>query len=69
MADAEKTTDDIIEDIAANPKRVRGDSGELEEHPIPDLIALKKFQTSSAAAKRRGFPLRLFRTSPPGADR
>lgn len=42
---------DKLKESAAGPKRVRGDAGEVEQHPIKDLIELDKHLKSTAASK------------------
>jgi len=75
-ADAE-TEDDTPASIAAaitesakGPRRARGEAGEVEQHPIPDLIAADKYARSRAAADRaadRGLGVKFVQLRPPGA--
>ncbi len=44
-----------IEKNAAAPKRVKGDSGEVEQHSLSELIEVEKFLASKKAAKAKGF--------------
>jgi hypothetical protein len=68
MADElDQAIEDALTAGVANPKRVRGDMGEVETHSIPDLIALDKYRRGRA----RGNPLghvKLTKLIPPGAD-
>ena len=58
---------DIIRDAAASPKRVRGDQGEVESHPLTEQIAADRYLNSKQAMKKgRGF--RMTKISPPGAS-
>lgn len=59
--------DDLIDDIAANPKKVTGDAGSVEEHPIPDLLALRKARQAEEAAAKPARGLRFTKLIPPGA--
>ena len=56
-----------IEESAKNPKRARGDSGEVEAHPLPDQIAADRYLNSKKAAKAKGSGLKLSKLVPPGA--
>ena len=49
--DIEKT---IIENAVA-PKKVKGDSGEVEQHSLSELIEVEKFLASKRAVKVKGF--------------
>ncbi len=56
--------DEIVSKIGENalgPKRVRGDSGEIEQHPIKDQIEADRYTRSRSAMKKGlGFTLRKF---------
>ena len=41
--------EDAIEENAQQPRRVRGDEGEVEQHPLADQIAADRFLSSKAA--------------------
>lgn len=45
------TVAEAITESALNPKRVRGDEGEIEQHPIKDLIEADKYLQSKAMGK------------------
>lgn len=57
---------DALTAAIAGPKRVKGDAGEVEQHPLPDLIAAEKYAASRCAgtSPRRG--LRITKLIPPG---
>lgn len=55
-----------IEENAAAPKRVRGDSGEVEQHSLLDQIAADKYLASKAAVKS-GFGFKMTKIASPGA--
>ena len=57
---------DAISENAKGPKRVRGDSSEVEQHDLDDLIAADKYLASKAAATSKGLGIRLTKTVPPG---
>ncbi len=50
-----ETIEQIIEKNAAAPKRVKGDSGEVEQHSLSELIEVEKFIASKKATKAKGF--------------
>ena len=64
MADLEQ----VIQDVAKNPHKAKGDSGSMETHKLPDLIEAQKFLSASTAVDSN--PLRGLRFSkfnPPGS--
>jgi len=65
MADDLTTT---IQTNAAGPKRARGDSSEMEQHPLPDQIAADRYLKSKAASQASGcLGLRVQKLVPPGS--
>jgi hypothetical protein len=44
-----------IEKNATTPKKVKGDSGEVEQHSLSELIEVEKFLASKNAVKSKGF--------------
>ena len=63
--------DDIenqLRENAAGPKRAKGDSGEMEQHPLPDQIAADRYLASKQAAKNKGIGIKLVKLSPSGAE-
>jgi len=56
-----------IEESAAGPKRARGDSGEMEQHPLPDQIAADRYLEAKKAS-RKGLGIRTTKLVPPGAS-
>ena len=55
-----------IKENAEGPRRVRGDSAEMEQHPLKDQIEADRYLKSTEAVKQgRGF--RLTKLVPPGA--
>lgn len=63
----EDSADTILQN-AASPKRVKGDSAEVEQHPLPDQIEAVRFANAAKATKRKNAGLKLFKLVPPGAD-
>ena len=55
-----------IQESAQAPRRVRGDSGEMEQHSLPDQIEADRYLNSKRAAKK-GVGVRFTKLSPPGA--
>ena len=55
-----------IAENAANPKRAKGDSGEIEQHSLQDQIAADRYLAAKNAAKRKGLPFRTTKLVPPG---
>lgn len=56
---------DAIEQNALGPKKATGDTGSMEQHPIPDQIAADKY-VKSKDANTRGLPIRYVKFVPPG---
>lgn len=58
---------DKIEEAAQKPLNVRGDLGQVEQHPLPDQIAADRYLSSKDAVDKlphRG--IRFNRLQPPG---
>jgi len=55
-----------IESNATGPKKVTGDSGSVEQHPITDQIAAEKHLASKQAARSKGLGIKLIKISPDG---
>ena len=60
--------DDQIRENAAGPKRARGDSAEVEQHPLRDQIEADRYLNSKKAARSSGLGVRRSKLVPPGAD-
>lgn len=58
--------DQAIADNAAGPKQATGDTGSVEQHPLPDQIAADKYLAAKKAARRRGKGVSLTKLVPPG---
>ena len=57
-----------ISDNAAQPKRARGDSGEVEQHSLKDQIEVDRYLASKKAMRKKRKGLGLTKLVPPGAD-
>ena len=62
-----ETLDDTIRDSANGPRRVRGDSGEVEQHNLKDQIEADRYLNSKQAVKN-GLGVRMSKLVPPGAS-
>ena len=60
--------DQTIKDNAAGPKRAKGDSAEMEQHPLPDQIAADRYLQSKNATKTKGLGIALKKLVPPGTS-
>ncbi len=60
------TVSDKIQESATGPKRVKGDSGEVEQHSLADQIAADKHLGAKAAVSGRKLGIRFGRLIPPG---
>lgn len=60
--------DDTIADNAKGPAKAAGDSGSMEQHPLPDQIAADRYLQSKKAARGNGIGIKLTKLSPPGTD-
>ena len=64
---AEEIENAIIEN-AQGPAKASGDSGSMEQHPLPDQIAADRYLESKNAARGKGLGIRLKKLVPPGTD-
>lgn len=60
--------DDTIEENAKGPAKATGDSGSVEQHPIPDQIAADRYLQSKKAARNKGLGVKFSKLVPPGTD-
>lgn len=58
--------DSAIKTNAKGPKRARGDSGEVEQHKLPEQIAADKYLESKKASRAKGLGVKLAKVSPGG---
>ena len=59
--------DSAIKTNAEGPAKASGDSGSVEQHPLPDQIAADKHLASKQAASGKGLGIRRIKLSPSGA--
>ncbi len=64
---SDELKDTIIEN-AQGPKRAKGDSGEVEQHALPELIEADRYLNAKKAAKAKGLGVRMSKLVPPGAN-
>lgn len=65
MAETDLST--AIATNAAGPAKAAGDSGSMEQHPLPDQIAADRYLAAKNAATR-GLGIRHVKLVPPGAS-
>lgn len=61
------TLQQSIEENAAGPKKVKGDSGEVEQHALKDQIEAARFLASQKAASGKGLGVKVSKMVSPGA--
>ena len=67
MPDPQPTTlEQAIRENASGPAKAQGDSGSVEQHPLPDQIEADRYLASKQAAAKPGLGLRLVKLAPPG---
>lgn len=54
-------------DVTIDPKRVRGDEGEVESHSIRDQISADKYAKSKSSLSGDYWPIKRAIIKPPGA--
>jgi len=57
---------DSIEDRAKQPKKVTGDAGSVEQHPINDQIDAERYEKNKEAVEKPHRGLRFTKMIPPG---
>ena len=57
-----------IRENAAGPKRAQGDSGSVEQHPLPDQVVADRYLVSKEAVKKPSKGLRFTKLVPPGTS-
>ncbi|MBN1909113.1 MAG: hypothetical protein JW818_05185 [Pirellulales bacterium] len=63
---SENDVNDAIRENATGPKKVTGDAGSIEQHPLQDQIAADKYLASKQAARSKGLGVKLAKISPGG---
>lgn len=64
----DNTLENTIKTNAENPKRAKGDSGEMEQHSLTEQIEADRYLASKQSVKKKPFGLRRAKLIPPGAD-
>jgi len=65
---SEDNLEQAIRDNAQGPARAQGDSGSVQQHPLPDQIDADRYLCSKKAVKSKGLGLRITRLIPSGAE-
>ncbi len=60
--------DNTIDQNAKAPAKASGDSGSMEQHPLPDQIAADRYLASKKASRRKGLGVKLIKLAPPSAE-
>jgi hypothetical protein len=60
--------EDTIRENAQGPAKASGDSGSMEQHPLPEQIAADRYLASKKASKKKGLGISLKKLVPPGTD-
>lgn len=60
--------DESIRQNAAGPKKASGDSGSIEQHPLPEQIAADRYLASKNATQKKGLGALFKKLVPPGTD-
>jgi len=60
--------DNAIEQAAQEPKRAKGDMGEIEAHSLRDQVEAAKYLASKVEVKKPLRGLRFNKLVPPGTD-
>ena len=63
-----QSLDETILENAAGPLKASGDSGGMEQHPLPDQIAADRYLESKKAARKKGLGIGLKKLVPPGTN-
>lgn len=57
-----------IQESAQQPAKATGDSGSVEQHPLPDQIAADRYLASKQAVRSKRLGLRFTKVIPPGTE-
>jgi hypothetical protein len=60
--------EDTIRENAQGPAKATGDSGSMEQHPLPEQVAADRYLQSKKATRRKGLGIGLKKLVPPGTD-
>ena len=62
-----ETIAEKIAESGIGPKRARGDAGEVEQHPLPDLIEADKYVAGKTAMAAKKLGVRYYKFILPDA--
>jgi hypothetical protein len=57
-----------IQENAQGPRKAAGDSGSMEQHPLPEQVAADRYLKSKEASRRKGPGVGLKKLVPRGTD-
>jgi hypothetical protein len=60
--------DDTILENAQGPAKATGDSGSMEQHPLPEQVAADRYIQAKKATRGKGLGIALKKLVPPGAE-
>ena len=60
--------EDTIRENAQGPAKASGDSGSMEQHPLPEQVTADRYLQSKKATRGRGLGIALKKLVPPGAE-
>jgi hypothetical protein len=60
--------EDAIRENAQGPAKATGDSGSMEQHPLPEQVVADRYLQSKKATRRKGLGIGLKKLVPPGTD-
>ena len=63
---SETGLENTIADNAAGPRKAGNETGNVEQHSIPDQIAADRYIESKKAARQAGLGIKLTKLSPGG---
>ena len=66
MAEPSDNLNNTIKTNAEGPAKASGDSGSIEQHPLPDQIAADKYLESKKASRAKGLGIKIAKLSPGG---
>ncbi len=66
MSEEPANLEQAIRDNAAGPAKAAGDSGSVEQHPLPDQIEADRYLAAKDAAKKAGLGVKFAKLVPPG---
>lgn len=65
---ADEGLDDSLRQNAQAPAKASDDSGSMEQHPLPDQIAVDRYLESKKASRKKGLPIKFAKLAPSGTE-